>query len=598
MEEFDINKVASEFLSSQIKDIFSIGKDFIKGSAESVQLSLKTIYNDYLKRVYYRYGKSKSFFIRENPVELYKFYVPMGLKCDSITIKSSNLKAILNVNEHSIISGTGGAGKSIMLKHLFIDSLKQKKQVPIFIELRDLNNNGDTLIDLILETTKNFGLKIEPKFFIKALEKNHFILFLDGLDEVNKKRKFILLKEIKEFTIKFPLANVLITTRPDIMLSELDIFSTFNIIPLSLEQSLDLIKKLPADEDLKAKFSIDLGKGLYKKHESFLSNPLLLSIMMLTYGYSADIPSKSSVFYNQAFEALFQRHDSFKGAYKRKRETKLDIQEFSKIFSTFCILTYEDRKFKFTKIEIFEYLDQAKRITAIDFETEAFYTDLLQAISLLIEDGLSIYFTHRSFQEYFAAKFIIESNKELKIKLFNKYKKYANNDDVFELSREMDKDFLDFEIIQPFIEKLFKEINLNKNVGITVYTRYLKSIWQKFEFKTGNLYGTPKNIECKEMIFFILYYVSPELREKELSSTDKSEWVREQKKLSLTNNQPIPFETSKMKTTDVFVKELYTNGILFSNKPLRVLIKVNNEIKTRKNSLEKTLSELLIKKIT
>ena len=596
MEDFDINKVAAEFLSSQMKDIFEVGKDFVKGSADSIKLSLKTIYRNYLKRVYARYGKSKSFFIRDNPVELYKFYVPMGVKCDTIVIKTSNLKGILNVNKHVIISGTGGAGKSIMLKHLFIDSLKQKTQTPIFVELRDLNNSVLELIDLVIQTSQNYGLKIDKKFFLKALEKNHFILFLDGLDEVDKKRKFVLLKEIKEFTIKYPTISILITTRPDIMLSELDIFSTFNITPLTLEQSLSLISKLPADEDLKSKFSKDLKSGLYEKHKSFLSNPLLLSIMMLTYGYSADIPSKSSIFYNQAFEALFQRHDSFKGAYKRKRETKLDIQEFSKVFSTFCILSYEDRKFKFTKTEVINYLSQAKEITSIDFDLENYYTDLLQAVSLLIEDGLSIYFTHRSFQEYFAAKFISESSNELKSSLYQKYKKYANNDDVFELSREMDKEYMDFEVVHPFIENLFKKIKLKKNIGITVYLTYIKSIWEKFEFKSGNLYGTPSDIECKEMIFFILYCVNPELRDKELSSNDKSKWVREQKMMSQIKSEIYSYPTSNMKTTDTFIKELYTNGILFSSRPLKVLQKVNNEILTRKNSYEKKLTELLLKK--
>ena len=595
MEEFDINKIIAEIVGEQIKEIFNVGKEFFKGSAESVQLSLRTIYKDYLKRVYNRFGKSKSFFIRDNPVDLYEFYVPMGLTCNSITIKSANLESVLNINNRSVLSGTGGAGKSIMLKHLFIDSLKQKKQIPVFIELRDLNNSKLSLMDLLKETTSSYGLKIEEKFFIKALEKAHFIIFLDGLDEVIKKRKYLLLKEIKEFTINFPVVKVLITTRPDIMLSELDVFSTLSIIPLKLDQCQELIQKLPADEDLKRKFSVDLNGGLYKKHKSFLSNPLLLSIMMLTYGYSADIPSKSSVFFNQAFEALFQRHDSFKGAYKRKRETKLDIQEFSEVFSVFCILTYEDRKLKFSKSEVFDYLSQAKKITGISFENESYYTDLLQAVSLLIEDGLSIYFTHRSFQEYFAAKFIVRSNKELKITLLKKYMKYSHSDDLYELSREMDRDFIDFEIAHPFIDNLLNEIGFKKNIGITIYLKYIKKIWEKFEFKTGNLYGTPRSVECKEMIFFILYTVNPELRIKELSYTDKSAWIRKQKRLSLTLDKETSFPTVNLTTTDIFTKELYINDVLFSSRPLRVLIQANKEIISRKQSIEKTLSELLIK---
>jgi len=594
MEEFDINKVIAEFVSSQISDIFNIGKDFLKGTSTKIQLSLKTIYKDYLERSYERYGKSKSFFIREEPVNLYEFYVPMGIVCNKISIPTSNIKSILDVNRCSIISGTGGAGKSIMMKHLFVGSIKLKRQVPIFVELRDLNSSSQTVEELIKQTSIDFGLKINDAFFTKALEKGHFILFLDGLDEVTKARKEIILDEINKLTIKYPKISIVLSTRPDIKLSELDIFTSFKTLPLSKEQSISLIERLPtADDDLRAKFISDLNAGLFEKHKSFLSNPLLLSMMMLTYGFSADIPNKSSIFYNQAFQALFQRHDSFKGSYKRKRETKLDIRQFSKVFSAFCVISYEHRKFKFTKKEVEAYLIQARKITNIDFEIEAYYLDLLQAVSLLIEDGMSIYFTHRSFQEYFATIFITESNTERKLKLFKKYQKYAKSDDVFEIAREIDEDFIDFEVVQPFIDDFFKEIKLKKNIGITHYLNYLKIVWERFEFKNGNLYGIVKDTKTKEMMYFIFYNVCQDILDKELSDDDKSEFVVEYKKKSLEENNEFIFETKEMKTTDIIVKEMYKNGVLFSKSPLKVLQKVNSQITEKKTNLEESLTDIL-----
>ena len=593
MEEFDINKVAAEFLSSQIGEIGETGKFFLKESVANIKLSLKIVYTNYLKRVYERYGKSKSFFIRDTPVHLHEFYVPMGVKCNDIIINSANIKAILDVNPFSIISGTGGAGKTIMLKHLFIDSLKNKKQIPIFTELRDLNNIDLPLIDLLKLTTLNFGLEIEIAHFLKALEKGHFILFLDGLDEVNKKRKVDLLREINELTIKYPKISIILSTRPDIKISELDVFSTFKCLPLSLEQSINLINKLPAaDDELKEKFKKDLGQGLYEKHKSMLSNPLLLSMMMLTYGFSADIPSKSSIFYAQAFDALFQRHDSFKGAYKRQRETSLDIQEFSKVFSTFCVLTYEDRKLKFSKIEILEYLNKAKKISGLNFELDDFYTDLLQAVSLLVEDGMSIYFTHRSFQEFFASKFIIGQDKERKKLLFDKYQKYAYSDKVFELSREIDQDFMDFEIIQPFIDGLFDEIGVKKNIGNNSYLKYIKLMWSRFEFKGGNLYGSVNDAKINQMVYFVLFDICPSYEIDAYKLKDNSELFQKLKNKSL-EGQITNIEAKSIKVNDDFFKSLEEDGILFSKRPLKALKKANDEILKRKNELEKSLDEIL-----
>jgi hypothetical protein len=55
--------------------------------------------------------------------------------------------------------------------------------------------------------------------------------------------------------------------------------------------------------------------------------------MLLSYGQSASIPNKISVFYNQAYEALFERHDVLKDGFRRKRLTPLDIQDFARVFA-------------------------------------------------------------------------------------------------------------------------------------------------------------------------------------------------------------------------------------------------------------------------
>lgn len=594
MEEFDINKVIAEFIGLKINDLMTSSSNVVFDAKEKIKINLKIVYKEYLERIYERYGKSKSFFIRDEAIAINEFYVPVGLESPKLKMSTANLKGILNVNNCSVIAGTGGAGKTILLKYLLIESLKNKNDVPIFIELRDLNSSEKTLFELIKKTTENFGLDVDLKHFNICFKKGHFILFLDGLDEISRPKKDEILKEINELTITFPKLKIVLTTRPDIKLMELDIFTTFNTVPLSLPKCIQLVSKLPADDVLKEKFIKDLNNGLYSKHESFLSNPLLLSIMMLTYGFSADIPNKSSIFYTQAFDALFQRHDSFKGAYKRKRETDLDIQEFSKVFSTFCILTYENRIFKFSRTDIIEFLEKAKKITSIEFDSESYLNDLLQSVSLLIEDGMSIYFTHRSFQEFFAAKFIVESSKDIKFKLLEKYNKYAHSDSVFELTRELDKDFIDFEIIQPFIKDLFEQISLKKNINISNYLRYIKLMWKRFEFKNGSLYGVTNNQKFNQMIYFILNEYCSDSFHSGVLKSDEGNYIKEQKKLTEKNENVISFETSKMTIKDIITKELYNNGLYFSKIPLKALIEVDENIRSRKKEVTETLTDLLL----
>jgi predicted NACHT family NTPase len=598
-EEFNINKVIAEFLNLKAKDFSDIGGSFIKTSKEKIQIELKSVYKKYLEETFARYGKSKTFFHRDANVNLNTFYVPLGLKCDNILLNTANLNALMESNKNIIISGTGGAGKSIMLKHLFINSLFSKKQIPIFIELRDLNSNEFSLQEFVFEVFKSFGLKIDKAFIEKSMIKGQYIFFLDGLDEVFTEKREALLMEVDNITKGFSNCSIILSTRPDLNISELTTFSNFNIQPLTLEKSVSLIKKLPADEVIKTKFISDLKSHLFRKHESFLSNPLLLSIMLITYGYSADIPNKLSVFYNQAFEALFQRHDALKGAFNRKKETKLDIQEFSKILSTFCVLTYEQRKFKFSRIEALEFIDQAKELSCYDFNSSSYLTDLLQSVCLLVEDGLFIYFTHRSFQEYFTAKFIVESSTETKKILLKKYQSHLRDDSVYKLVYELDPDFMEFEIIVPFIDKLFKQIKVNKNIGISHYLRFLKLMWNKFEFKEGKLTATSiGNNIINEMSFFILVNVKNGSKNKK-NQKNEPKWIKKMKEETLIEpKNTIKYLTSDLKTTDIFIKELYKSDNLFSKSMLESLNYAKNTIEKRQKKHSTKLFDLLLKNKT
>ena len=152
------------------------------------------------------------------------------------------------------------------------------------------------------------------------------------------------------------------SSRPDTDLEAWQQFVTAELQPLTLDRACDLVKPLPYDDEIKEKFLEDLQTELFKKHKSFLSNPLLLSIMLLTYGQSAHIPDKLNVFYSQAYEALFERHDALKGGFQRQRRTVLDIQEFARVFSAFCLQTYDKTEFQFTRTSALQYVEASKSI--------------------------------------------------------------------------------------------------------------------------------------------------------------------------------------------------------------------------------------------
>lgn len=593
-EDFDINKVTAEFLSSNLDKITTIGKSVLTGASEEIQLRLKTAYKHYLETIGKRFIKTRTFFFRDEPVHLYDFYIPTGLSSFNANIEIATIKELNKVDNNLIITGTGGSGKTILLKHLLLDSLKEKKQIPVFIELRDYNSYNRTFEDFLINSILDFNLDVDKKFIRKAFKAEHFLFLLDGLDEVKTKKRDKIVKGIDQLTKKYK-THIILTSRPDENLSSLNHFTELHMSPLSLRKCISLIDKLPADEEIKNKFQLDLKNSLYQKHKSFLSNPLLLSIMLITYGYSADIPTKLSIFYNQAYEALFQRHDALKGAFQRKKETNLDIKDFAKIFSVFCILTYDKRKFEFSESDIIKYLETAKKITDLDFDTKKYLQDLVQSVCMLVQDGLLYTFSHRSFQEYFAAQFIINANDDTKRKLIKKYKAYISEDNVFSLLYEMDQEFIENEVILPFLEDFFKKIKLKKNIGITHFQRYVRLLYTRFYFKADedDFYATIKDDYLNSMINFILLDLKHcyTTRYNKLNQSEYFNLLMKQSK-----ETDIEFSTKDLTIKSEFLNELFNNAIHFSKTTLIILLEVQKYLIRKKDKSQDSITQILFKK--
>lgn len=478
----DEGKFVADFISANLEKIIGFAKNTYGKVDAALQVNLKTAYADYLNASRLKYSKSKSFFIRSQPVELYSYYVPTGIVCSEKLIKKPDFIKCTEFTNRIVISGTGGSGKSVLIKHLFLNCIEEKTHAPILIELRDLNSHEESLDEFINEALSNFGFKTSDDFIRNAKEAGHFCYFFDGFDEVTPKLRNKVIKDISSLSKKYPKCPIFISSRPDDTLEGLDDFSTFSMCPLSLDEALELVSKLPFDDVIKKKFCSDLTGGVFEKHKSFLSNPLLLSIMLLTYGEFAEIPSKLSIFYNQAYEALFRRHDAYKGAFNRERQTSLDIQDFSKVFSLFCLQTYEKRLFKMSRSKCLEFLHNSMNLLDIKVNPNDYLTDLLSAACLMVEDGLEITFSHRSFQEYFVALYISTAAPENQLRLIDRYWLNMRFDNVMQLLREINSELFERILLVTKLEELFNKLAIKKSVGITHLVKYIKYMYSEITY--------------------------------------------------------------------------------------------------------------------
>lgn len=390
---------------SLIKKIFSIGGE----QYEKILVNTELVFSNYIKIHYEKYSKIKTILYRDKPVSLKQHYVQTSFTCDSENIETIKTFDYFSSSKKNIIIGTAGAGKSIFMKRFFIDLIDNDVGfIPILIELRILkkNNTYINIYDYIYNMLQELDNGFSKKQLNYSLKNGKIALLLDGFDEIDESHKNQFESEILKLSEQYKEIIVIITSRPDHIFDSWEQFHILKTNTLSKDESIQLIEKIQYDEELKQNFISDLDKTLYEKHKDFTSNPLLLTMMLLTYEQYAKIPEKMHIFYNEAFNTLFNKHDATKQQFKRKTHCELPVDDFKKLFSTFCILSFLDDDFSFDKDKILSYIEKAINFSEIKTDKNLFLDDLLDTVCVIVKDGNSYSFAHRSFQEYFSAFFI------------------------------------------------------------------------------------------------------------------------------------------------------------------------------------------------
>lgn len=422
--KIDYNEVFTNATVKVVEDA-AIGvwgkiKDFFKDVNAHDSIRLGSAYEKYLENTQNKYSKTKTLIYKKIPKDLYTFYECIGVEYNGEVIDTASVKNIIKVNNKVIITGTGGIGKTTLLKHLFLNSIKDTNYIPVLLELRSLNTSGDniSLFDAVFKNLVDNGFKMEEKYFEYSMQEGGYIILFDGFDEVNKEKEQIVTKEIINLAGKYPDNKYIISSRPTDSFVGWNDFVEMQSMNLTKEQALDLISKIEFENSVKQRFYKELDENLYEKYESFASNPLLLTMMLLTFDSRAAIPDKLNDFYEQAFAILFNMHDATKDAYVRDIRCKLGYENFKMVFAYFCFKSYFEGDFEFTDVSLRKYLEQCKqKFCDIDFEIDDFQTDLIKSVCMLIKEGIFYRFSHRSFQEYFAAWYTCKLTDEVQYEL-------------------------------------------------------------------------------------------------------------------------------------------------------------------------------------
>ena len=141
--------------------------------------------------------KVKTIYKGDEAIDLNLFYYPPYINNDKGYIKSENIEDI-SLNNF-VIEGVAGQGKSILLRYLTYREYKNEKRIPIFIELRKLNEKSD-IFNFIKESISSWVFSVSNELLSWVLKSEKIILLLDGFDELKEKDVPNVIKDLENIS--------------------------------------------------------------------------------------------------------------------------------------------------------------------------------------------------------------------------------------------------------------------------------------------------------------------------------------------------------------------------------------------------------------
>ena len=541
-------------------------KHFIEISNKD-QIDVGTAYEEYLTRVHDTYSKSKSFIYASEERELSSFFQPIDLhdesnnyglrynsgKKDTDYVSTENLNDVFARGSKLLITGSGGTGKTILMKYFCVNSIKDINKIPVLISLRWFNNEPidekAPLENLIYDQLTLFNFRLPYEYFLYSLEGSRYLFLFDGFDEIKQENISKLFHKISDFTKKYGDNYFIISSRQDERVLGLSEYKLLTIAPLTFKKVKGLISKLDLGHSFKSRFLRELRSEKNRKYDSFISVPLLLSILFITYVEKTTIPETLNEFYEEAFSTMLYRHDRRKEGFERVLKSGLRFDQFRDVFVWFCFRTYFNEDYSFSENKLIEYINKSEMKFSLDGDPYKYADDLERIACMIIRDGREYIFVHRSFQEYFAAYYVSKGSdkqqRKLLMELFKPYyrslpvrsvkisKAYCGFDvnSFLGLLNSIEPDNMMYNLLWPHVEKVYAIYQESKE-DLLITASKLFTIIKSLALKEPQYSLVPNKEILDNLDCFIL--------EKYVFSMAESEYLKQLAKNK--TNKPDQFE--------------------------------------------------------
>ena len=409
-----------------------------------------------------------------------------------IIISNANLDLISDYSKKVILIANGGMGKSMMLQHLFLESISKHIQtglLPILIELRDFSENSDLFNDYIVKMATTFDRNLTNKKIEDLMSSGKCQILMDGADEIDPSDVKAFQRQITELTDKYPYNQYVVASRECDIIKGVKGFSRLYLRPFNKEQSSALINNLLSDsedEPTRTEITNYIDDEYLQKHKVFASNPMLLTFVIMKYPYVDPFQGKKRIFYRTVYDAIVCDHDEEKKGYTRVFRSAQNAEEFTKVFREFCAVTYTKHEVEFDLDTFDDYFNNLATKNTLEnpkiMTSKNFIHDACATACMMYEEDIKLLYIDPGFQEYFFAQHYFSADPEILEILGRTLWDVPVTDfdgyDAFEMLNEFSSEKFERYFLEPYLYNIF-----NGKSEITKFVSFLRYGYREFEYQ-------------------------------------------------------------------------------------------------------------------
>jgi predicted NACHT family NTPase len=340
-------------------------------------------------------------------------------------------ESVISEEQRVLILGRPGAGKTTFLKYLAISALNKSKKinaVPIFISLKEWSQEKNVNLEtMLLRQFDVCDLKNKKEFVKRLLKKGKCLILLDGFDEIDPEFRAASIIQIESFVKDWSQNKFVLSCRTAANSYVFSRFIEIEVADFNENQIQIFIKKwFQKPPQASEKCVKDLYSEEHKGILDLASNPLLLTLICISYEESLSFPDNRVQLYKTALDALLNKWDASRAIVRFNSYKKLTASKKELLLSQIAVQKIQDESNAFKISEVERVIDNFMgELTDTDgYEGAKSVIEAIESqhgiIQKISDDEFA--FSHLTFQEYYIARYILDrSSEEFLSSVLHKY---------------------------------------------------------------------------------------------------------------------------------------------------------------------------------